>query len=72
MNDPSLKANHWYCIRRPDGSLAAYRFHRLGTDRAGLPVGEFFVGSFIRAFRLSDVVGEAQMPESDGQPFAPR
>ena len=60
MSD-DLKPNLWYWIRREDGSLAAYRFHRRSVDRKPA-VGEFFVGSFIRRFPLSAVVGEARMP----------
>ena len=63
MNDDFLKPNHWYWIRREDGSLAPYRFHRLHPDQS-LAAGEFFVGSFIRRFLLSTVVGEARMPDA--------
>lgn len=57
-----LKPNHWYWIRREDGSLAPYRFHRQSDDRRQA-IGEFFVGSFVRRFPLSAVAGEAHMPE---------
>ena len=56
-----LQPNHWYWIRNQDGGLAPYRFHRQ-TDDPKQAVGEFFVGSFIRRFPLSAVVGEARMP----------
>lgn len=62
MSDEDLKPNHWYWIRREDGSLAPYRFHRR-SNTAKRAVGEFFVGSFIQRFPLSAVVGEAQMPD---------
>ncbi len=60
-----FQPNQWYWIRREDGSVAPYRFHRVSTDPAGRLVGEFFVGSFIRRFSLSRVIGEAQMPQRD-------
>ena len=60
MSD-ELKPNHWYWIRSQDGSLAPYRFHRR-SDNGRQAAGEFFVGSFLRRFRLSAVAGEAQMP----------
>ncbi|HRX77818.1 MAG TPA: hypothetical protein P5307_02090 [Pirellulaceae bacterium] len=57
-----LKPTHWYWVRRDDGSIAPYRFHQAKTDAKGRQLGEFFVGSFIRTFPLSAVVGEAEMP----------
>jgi len=61
MDEPELKPNHWYWLRRADGSLAPYRFYRV-VPRRDRALGEFFVGSFVRTFPLSQVVGEAQMP----------
>lgn len=57
-----LTPTRWYWIRRDDGTIAPYRFHQAKTDTKGRRLGEFFVGSFIRTFPLSAVVGEAQMP----------
>ncbi len=63
MTEDYLKTEHWYWIRRDDGSLAPYRFHRVRRDeKTGSMVGEFFVGSFLQSYPLSRVVGEAQMP----------
>lgn len=61
--DDALIPTRWYWVRRDDGSIAPYRFHQTKTDPRGRRLGEFFVGSFIRTFPLSAVVGEAQMPE---------
>jgi hypothetical protein len=61
MND-DLKPTHWYWVRHDDGSIAPYRFHQAKTDVSGRRCGEFFVGSFLRTFPLSAVVGEAEMP----------
>jgi hypothetical protein len=60
MSD-DLKPNQWYWLRSPDGSLAPYRFHRR-RDNPRQAIGEFYVGSFLRRFPLSAVVGEANMP----------
>ena len=58
-----LVPRRWYWVRRKDGSLAPYVFHRQSTDpKTGRLVGEFFVGSFIVTFGLNQVVGEAHMP----------
>jgi hypothetical protein len=65
MDGSQLKINQWYWIRREDGSLAPYRFHRIANDSSGRTLGQFFVGSFLRTFPLSYIVGEAQMPEHD-------
>ncbi len=63
MDTQQLEPNQWYWIRRDDGSLAPYRFHRLRPAAGGgQAVGEFFVGSFIQSWPLSRVVGEARMP----------
>lgn len=60
-----LIPRHWYWVRRKDGSLAPYVFHRQSTDpKTGRLVGEFFVGSFIVTFGLNQVVGEAHMPRA--------
>ena len=60
-----LVPRHWYWVRRKDGSLAPYVFHRQSTDpKTGRLVGEFFVGSFIVTFGLNQVVGEAHMPRA--------
>lgn len=59
----SLIPARWYWVRRDDGSIAPYRFHQAKTDSRGRRLGEFFVGSFIRTFPLSAVVGEAHMPK---------
>ena len=61
MEAAELKPTQWYWVRREDGSLAPYRFHKVKT-RAGVVCGEFFVGSMIQTFALSRVVGEAMMP----------
>ena len=60
MND-DLRPNQWYWLRSPDGNLTPYRYHRRSDDRRQA-MGEFFVGSFLRRFPLSAVVGEAHMP----------
>ena len=61
-----LVPRHWYWVRRKDGSLAPYVFHRQSTDpKTGRLVGEFFVGSFIVTFGLNQVVGEAHMPRAE-------
>jgi hypothetical protein len=64
MSD-ELKPTQWYWVRREDGSVAPYRFHQAKTDAQGRRLGEFFVGSFIRTFPLSAVVGEAEMPSQE-------
>ena len=61
MSD-ELKPTYWYWVRRDDGSIAPYRLHQTKTDALGRRLGEFFVGSFIRTFPLSAVIGEAEMP----------
>lgn len=64
MDEQSLKSKCWYWVRRSDGDLAPYRFHRvkqLGKVRCG----EFFVGSMLQTFPLSRIVGEAKMPERE-------
>jgi len=61
MDSRDLIPKHWYWIRRGDGSLAPYVFHKLGEDRAGHVMGEFFVGSFLQPFKLSQIVAEATM-----------
>jgi hypothetical protein len=61
MSD-ELKPTQWYWVRREDGSIAPYRFHQRKRDSNGRLLGEFFVGSFIRTFPLSAVIGEAEMP----------
>ena len=60
--DDGPKPTKWYWVRREDGSIAPYRFHRTKTDTRGRQLGEFFVGSFIRTFPISAVIGEAAMP----------
>ena len=74
MTADELTSKQWYWIRRNDGSLAPYRFHRLADEAEHRPadgqsaaIAEFFVGSFLQHFRLSQVVAEAQMPV--GQAF---
>ena len=44
MLPEELKPNHWYWIRREDGSLAPYRFHRTGRNARDLVAG-FGAGS---------------------------
>ena len=64
MDTESLTPKTWYWIRRGDGSLAPYVFHRVREDVAtGGVVAEFFVGSFLQAFRLNQIVAEARMPQ---------
>ena len=64
MEPQQLQPQSWYWVRRHDGSLAAYRFHRVRDDKAaGQIVAEFFVGSMVQGWPLSHVVGEAHMPE---------
>ena len=66
MAPHELISEHWYWIRREDGSLAPYRFHRLRHDhKRNLLVGDFYVGSFLQSFLPRQVVGEAMMPASD-------
>lgn len=58
-----LQTRQWYWIRRADGSLAPYIFHRVTFEEtSGRQRAEFFVGSFIQTFELSQVVGAAEMP----------
>jgi hypothetical protein len=60
---PMLLTKQWYWIRRADGSLAPYVFHKLETDEcSGRERAQFFVGSFLQTFELSQVVGPAEMP----------
>ena len=60
----SLIPKSWYWIRRADGSLAPYVFHRLIADEnSNRQRAEFFVGSFIQTFELSQIVGPAEMPK---------
>lgn len=62
MTADELKPKSWYWIRRPDGTLAPYVFHRISRDPQGQTVAEFFVGSFLVTFQLSQIEAEAQMP----------
>ena len=58
-----LQQKRWYWIRRIDGSLAPYVFHKLAVDESsGRERAEFFVGSFLQTFELSQIVGPAEMP----------
>lgn len=69
MSSETLKPKRWYWVRRDDGSLAAYPLYRVSRDlRTGVRRAEFFVGSFVRSWPASRVVGEAQMPESGVKP----
>ncbi|MFM8251698.1 MAG: hypothetical protein ACKOBW_08905 [Planctomycetota bacterium] len=64
-SDEQLIPRRWYWVRRSDGSLAPYVFHRLRYEEApAVWVAEFFVGSFIQTFRLNQVVGECRMPKT--------
>ena len=63
MNADDLKSHEWYWVRRADGSIAPYRFHRIRRDESNRPVAEFFVGSMVQAFPASAVVAKALMPE---------
>jgi hypothetical protein len=66
-----LKPEGWYWVRRDDGSLAPYRFHRVRRDaKTRAWVAEMFVGSFIQTFPLSRIVAEAKMPgaANDAEP----
>ena len=68
MLPEELKPNHWYWIRREDGSLAPYRFHQISSrPKPGKLTGEFFVGSMIQTMPLNQVVAEAQMPETNNK-----
>ena len=61
-----LKPSHWYWIRRRDGSLAPYLFHRyVESAKDEKREGEFYVGSMLQKWPLSAVVGEAKMPKDD-------
>ena len=64
MTSIPLKPEQWYWLRRDDGSIAAYRFHRLkAAPRDGAATcGEFFVGSMLQTFPLSRVIAAAEMP----------
>lgn len=63
MAPEQLQPKHWYWIRRLDGSLAPYQFHRLcPTAERGGPSGEFFVGSLLQTWPLGRVIAEARMP----------
>lgn len=65
MDADTLKPKQWYWVRRDDGSMAAYPLYRVCMDlRTGIRHAEFFVGSFVRSWPASRVVGEAQMPEA--------
>lgn len=67
MSQPQhdLKPEAWYWVRRDDGSLAPYRFHRVRRDaKSRTLIAEMFVGSFIQTFPLSRIVAEAKMPGS--------
>ena len=65
-NSSELIPKQWYWIRRRDGSLAPYVFHKVEKDRStGQWVGKFFVGSFLVTFKLNQVVGEAKMAKFD-------
>ncbi|MFK7819725.1 MAG: hypothetical protein AB8G99_13480 [Planctomycetaceae bacterium] len=62
-NDSGLKAGQWYWIRRKDGAVVPYRFHKVREQPYSNKFeGEFFVGSMICVFPLSAVVAEAQAP----------
>lgn len=66
MDPETLTPKSWYWIRRGDGSLAPYVFHRVREDEAtGRVVAEFFVGSFLQSFQLNQIVGEARMPKRE-------
>ena len=63
MDSDQLKTHTWYWVRRDDGSLAPYQFHRVRSDTAGRSIGEFFVGSLLHGWPLSRVVAEARPPK---------
>jgi hypothetical protein len=64
MNADDLQPGNWYWVRRTDGSLAPYRFHRLRRDASQQKLlVEVYVGSFLQTFPLSSLVAEARMPE---------
>ena len=72
MDVDILRPRQWYWVRRDDGSVAAYPLHRVCRDlRTGVMRAEFFVGSFVRSWPASRVVGEAQMPLSDVEKSKP-
>lgn len=63
MEPSQLTPQHWYWIRRDDGTLAPYLFHRIRPDRStGQRTAEFFVGSMVQTWSISRVVAEAEMP----------
>ena len=60
MQSEELQQGRWYWVRRENGTIVPYRFHRVVPRRANQPMtGEFFVGSFIQTFSLGQVVGQA-------------
>ena len=66
MSPDELKSKHWYWVRRDDGSLIPYLFHKVRHDpKSQQLVADFFVGSFLRSWPLGRVLGEAQMPDLD-------
>lgn len=66
MDPRELKPGNWYWIRRRDGSVIPYRFHKLNPRSEHQPnSGQFFVGSFIQSFSLGRVVGEADLGVGD-------
>lgn len=66
MSPEQLQPRHWYWVRRADGSLAPYQFHRLGAVVENQPTGEFYVGSLLQVWPLGRVVAEARMPRDSG------
>jgi hypothetical protein len=63
MDAAQLKPRQWYWVRRDDGSLAPYVFHRICTDKwASQPKAEFFVGSMLQTWPIGRVVAAAEMP----------
>ncbi|MBK96247.1 MAG: hypothetical protein CMJ79_11115 [Planctomycetaceae bacterium] len=60
--EQQLESMKWYWVRRDDGSLAPYLFHKKKRDPHGNLVGEFFMGSKLTTWSLGRVVGVAEMP----------
>ena len=65
MDHENLKQGQWYWVRRQDGTLVPYRFHKVNPQSSDQPAtGQFFVGSFLQNFSLGRVVGQADLDDN--------
>ena len=71
MDPLRLEPNHWYYLRKRDGTLVPYRLHRVlfsdheGDESKSTAEVEMYVGSMLARFPASAVVAPAEMPKSN-------